>query len=877
MNIVQRAFAGGEIAPALYARCDEVKYATGLRTMRNFLIMKHGGAANRPGTNFIQEVKDSSETVRLIPFEVSDDTNYVLEFGNQYFRVIKGDDYVYDLTSTITGIASSGTETVVTFTGAFFDNDVKLAGIVGMTQLNGRIFKIYDVTGTTFKIKYLDGTNVNSSTFPAYVSGGLVSEVFEQTNSPYITADLPLLKFTQSADLMTITHNNYAVGEISHFSDISWTYASAVFVPGMTAPTITGISNPGGGSSALPNTYVVTAVNAVTFEESLPSNSLQINDDAEAIAPNTVTFTAVTGAVSYNIYKLKGAGDGTFGFIGSASGVVFVDIGADPDLSDSAPFSRLPFTFPDNPGCCAYIQQRLTFGNQPSNTELVNMSRTGRFHNFTISLPSNSDDAVQFNLAGRKINPVKHILDLGTMVLFTANGEFAVNSNGSGPITPSNIVIAQQSYFGSSDVRPIIIGQNALFIQARGTVVRDLGYQFETQGYQGDDLSVFSAHLFETFNIVDWDYQQIPNSIVWAVRDDGVLLSLTYIKEQQIWGWARHDFQNNYQNGFVENVCCIPDGDEDGVYLTVRRTIGGRVTRYIEKYNTRQISNSVDCVFSDSTVTYDGRNTDITHSMFIEGPNGWTSEDLLIVSSVGEFVHDFTADDVGNGLIFTAADGTLIKFKITEFIDGATVHGFSNKDIPIDLQFNQTTNWAHAISKIGELWNMEGLNVSILGDGYVVASPNNDQYDLIQVTGGIARLGDFYSVIHVGLPFISDIETLDIDTPGQSSIGTYKKHISQVSAYVEKSRGFWAGPVAPEKDPTNTVKPVNPLLNLNEFKVRNLENYDEDIFLSTDVIDVNTASRYSRSGRVFIRQVDPLPLTILSVIPSGEMPIGGKQ
>src|SRR3990172_12607873 len=88
-TVAQRSFAGGEIAPSLYARVDVVKYATGLRTCRNFLIQRHGGAANRPGTEFITEVKDSSKVVKLIPFIFNSDQTYMLEFGDLYMRIIR--------------------------------------------------------------------------------------------------------------------------------------------------------------------------------------------------------------------------------------------------------------------------------------------------------------------------------------------------------------------------------------------------------------------------------------------------------------------------------------------------------------------------------------------------------------------------------------------------------------------------------------------------------------------------------------------------------------------------------------------------------------------------------------------------------------------
>ena len=150
-----------------------------------------------------------------------------------------------------------------------------------------------------------------------------------------------------------------------------------------------------------------------------------------------------------------------------------------------------------------------------------------------------------------------------------------------------------------------------LFVQARGSIVRDFAFDFLVNGYRGSDLTIFSSHLVEGYTIADWAYAQTPNSIVWMARSDGTLLGLTYIKEQQILGWHRHDFA-----GAVENVCVVPEGNEDVLYLVINRTIDGDTVRYIERMNTRTISPTesfagtpgiVDFLGMDCALIYDGR------------------------------------------------------------------------------------------------------------------------------------------------------------------------------------------------------------------------------------------------------------------------------
>lgn len=91
---VQPAFSKGEISPALYGRIDSDLYHTGLRRARNIVIPTFGGAQNRAGTKYIGEIKNQSQGARLASFKFNETDSYILEFGHQYIRFIRGDSYV---------------------------------------------------------------------------------------------------------------------------------------------------------------------------------------------------------------------------------------------------------------------------------------------------------------------------------------------------------------------------------------------------------------------------------------------------------------------------------------------------------------------------------------------------------------------------------------------------------------------------------------------------------------------------------------------------------------------------------------------------------------------------------------------------------------
>jgi hypothetical protein len=184
----------------------------------------------------------------------------------------------------------------------------------------------------------------------------------------------------------------------------------------------------------------------------------------------------------------------------------------------------------------AYDQQRAVFAATDYDPGKVWLSRSGSYKNFTYRSPIQDDDAITFTIAGRQVNRVQHLVEVNQLLILTSGGEWLVLGDGDGAIRPTAINLRQQGYNGSSSLAPIVVANNALYVQARGSVVRDLRYDFGSDGYTGRDLTVFAPHMVDGYQLLAWDYQQIPHSVVWSVRDDGTLLGLTYVKEHEVWG-----------------------------------------------------------------------------------------------------------------------------------------------------------------------------------------------------------------------------------------------------------------------------------------------------------------------------------------------------
>ena len=576
-------------------------------------------------------------------------------------------------------------------------------------------------------------------------------------------------------------------------------------------------------------------------------------------SPITISWDSVADAVEYNIYAKI---NGSYSLLGITSQLTFQDIGQATDGSITPPNAAYPFLVPgDYPSVVTYIQQRLCFANTENDPEKIFLSKTSDFKNFNKSRPAQPNDAITFQMAGRQVNAIKNLLDLGSFVIMTSGGEWSAAGNEAGVLEPTAINTKQYSYNGSGDLLPVIIDGAAIYQQARGSIIRDLGYDFQVDGYRGNDLTIFSSHLFDKFTITDWAYQQIPHSVLWVVRSDGKLLGMTFVRNQEIRAWHVHDL-----GGECESVAVVPEGNEDFLYVQVKREVNGKTVRYVEKLNSRLVKNISDNKFMDSALTYDGRNSDENFTVELSGGTTWEYTETLTLTSSSPLFND---GDIGNEIHMTDSEGAVLRVAITGYTSSTVVSVKPKKTATVSFRDTPLSTWTKAVDRLVGLWHLEGKEVSILGDGYVVASPNNDSYVVVSVNNGEVILDKPYGVLHIGLPYLSDIETLDIDTANGETLADKDKIVNKVNLYVEDTRGIWSGPNPPEDDT------IDPLESLVEMKIRNEEDYDSPVSLKTDVVGVNIEAEWNSNGRVFVRQVDPIPMSILSISPAGKYPLGG--
>lgn len=420
--------------------------------------------------------------------------------------------------------------------------------------------------------------------------------------TPYQDDELFDIRYVQSADVLTLVHPNHPPKELRRLAATTWQLADVVFAPTIAAPTgVSATATTGVGS--ITYTYKVTALKEDGLEESEASVAVSCtNDLSSAGAANTIAWDAVGDALRYNVYKNH---NGLFGYIGQASSTSFVDDFITPDVSQTPPVAKNPFNGAGNyPTAVSYHEQRRVFGGTLNRPQNIWMTRSGTESSMAASIPVRADDAIAFRIAAREVNAVRHIVPLAQLIVLTSSAEWQISGRGGG-ITPTDISARPQAYIGAGAATPLVVNNLMLYAQARGGGVREMSYNWQAQGYLTNNISILAPHLFDGYRINDMAFTRSPVPIAWCVSSSGQLLGLTYVPEQEVAGWHRHDTKG----GSFESVCAIAEGDDDALYVVVKRRVNGVDTRYIEQLHARDLGDQADAFFVDSGLTYRGSPT----------------------------------------------------------------------------------------------------------------------------------------------------------------------------------------------------------------------------------------------------------------------------
>ena len=429
----------------------------------------------------------------------------------------------------------------------------------------------------------------------------------------------------------------------------------------------------------------------------------------------------------------------------------------------------------------------------------------------------------------------------------TSGAEFRIKGTGDAAFTPSTINIKPQSFYGSTALRPVVAGNVALFVSP-GQFIREIAYEFATDNFTGRDLSVLARHLVEDYELVDWTFSQAPYSVVWAIRNDGVALILTYQKEQEVYAWTRAT-----TDGLYRSVTAVREGDVDAIYVLVERVIDGHPVQFIERVDDRKFTDLSDAFCVDAGLTLDVpiTITDMTATdpVVVTAPaHGFSNGDIVDISDVYEVTDTVTQRKKlsvnYNGTGFVVANVTTDTFELQNAGSDYDGSGFA--------VYSSGGAVRKAVTTLTGLWHLEGASVVAAANGYAQTG--------ITVTNGSITLNEPASRVHIGLPYTCQLITLPVSTYAEGeTIQGRPKNITSLTVQVERTMGMWTGPSV---DQMREAKFGLPAL------------YGQPLPMVTEDIDVTLKGDWGKKKQVVIEQRSPLPMTVLALVP--DITLGGR-
>lgn len=415
---------------------------------------------------------------------------------------------------------------------------------------------------------------------------------------PYAEEHLMQLRYAQSADVITITHPAYPPRKIIRKGATDWVTELVTVGYGLTPPqNLTGTVNKPNETGYVERDYVyqVTAVNDENESQASARSPILKNDLTLSGNTNVLTWDAVEGATRYNVFKLR---SGLASYIGETTELSFTDDYIETNGAITPPLIRNPFEF--YPMAVAYLGQRKVYGGGYKSPQWVRMSRTATDDNFGYHIPMQDTDSIQIRFAARDGNGIKHLVPLNDLLILTSGALWKMSSDGA--VTAASVSMNKQYNTGANDVTPVEVDGAAVFASDQTGHVHEISLAsgYNAAFYQTIDLSIMCPQLFDGHKIVDCAVLRNPLNIIYFVRDDGVLLSLTYEPQQQVWAWAEH-----HTNGKFLSVAEIPEENQSALYAFIERD--GFYT--VERMLTRQPLDIQDKCYLDSSIQYKGAPT----------------------------------------------------------------------------------------------------------------------------------------------------------------------------------------------------------------------------------------------------------------------------
>lgn len=578
---------------------------------------------------------------------------------------------------------------------------------------------------------------VGAGYFRFYRDGGVIESspgVPYEVANPYSAGDLPALRWVQSADVLYLAHPAHAPRKLSRTGHTAWTLSTIAFQDGPYLEERTDLTVT---PSATTGSVTLTA-----------SASLWVASDVGRLvrlkhgtAWGWATITAFTSATVVTAT------------VGTAFGAT----------TASVAFRLGTWTAGNYPGVVAFFEERLMWAGAPQQPQAVWGSRTGLFEDMAPGAAA--DDALQFSILDGQVNAIRWLSPQKALLAGTASAEFALAGD-NGALSPTSAQARRQTTTGSAAVSALAVGFAAMHVGRSARTLWEIGFSFDRDGYISTEISALSRHVLRP-GIAEVVWQQDPWRAVWCVLADGTMAGLTYMRDQEVVAWHRHELGG--PGAKVLSAAVIPAGAEGQLWLTVERDYAGTPRRFVE-------------VMAEEFAPPLGTN-DAIEAFFVDC--------------------------------------------------GLTYRGT-------------------ATATIGGLGHLAGQTVSVLADG--ATHP-----DVVVSGGGTITLQRAAEVVHVGFGYVSDVEPLDIQGGAPDGVGlTRMKRVAWLGLMLFRTVGGLAG----WRDPRTGSVAFEPI----EMRLGS-DPMDTGLPLATGTVQLQFPARWGRDASVVIRQDQPLPMTVLGIVP----------
>lgn len=714
---------------------------------------------------------------------------------------------------------------------------------------------------------------------------------------------------------------------------------------------ITFSTNPSNGDTITLNGVVWTFVtsgatgNQTNIGASLNATLNQLVTDLTASVNPSLTVASYSDTPAGNAtslvisYNTPGVGGDSYTLAASAatpSGPTLTGGGGAGTLAGTIDIGPETGTWPS---VVQYFQQRRAYAATPNQPNTYFFSQPGAFHNFDFRIPTIDSDAITGDPWSLQVNGIQQMAPVpGGLLVATGEQAWLLGGSGSSPlqpqaITPANQQAEAQAFNGCSAYMPIIRKDyDVIYLQALGSIFRDTAYNIYAGVYTGTDITYLSSHLFTGYQMRESAWCEEPFKVIWVTRADGLLLSFTFFKEQDVMAWARHDTQ-----GFTWSVTSVIEPPVDALYLATQRTLNSRGSYMIERQDNRTWNGveTVWCVDAGLSLTQPSPNAVLTVASiaglgsiagidnFIGG-GSYSAGSTAAISDPTGFGATF-ALSVINGVIQppvitnggqqytnpvfvvtdpngigSGASGTPVISNVTELIASAPIfsalsvgmvvrgaNGIATIMAYIDAEhvmanvtqpFQSTSDGDTFVTVPNGSWTMTQPVSTVIAPhltGATVTGIADGQVipPTVVGSGGVVNLGIPASQITIGLPFTVQIQTLR-PAGGQPTTQGMRKTIGGVTARVEQSLGFSVGVNQPDASAQSPMQPFTNWTGMTPVpppgKPIGLPPYQSNVTpLFTDDVRVPQASGWDKHGQVAIQQTLPLPLQVLAVVLDG--------